>query len=185
MTPLIDAPNYYVTLCGRVFVKERKELLYNRHPKPYYRTYPEKELKQTVSSVGYKVVGITVSGKRHTCSVHRLVAQCFIPNPYKLPEVNHKDANKLNNKVSNLEWCNRKGNLDHAAKLGLKNIGSKVGTSKLDEEDVLMIMSLLEMGTSQTTIANIFNVSNHCIYRIAHGFNWGWLTGYGGRKVAT
>ncbi len=56
---------------------------------------------------GYTIVGyISKTTKRRTSkSVHRLVAENFIPNPKKLPQVNHKDENKLNNRVDNLEWC--------------------------------------------------------------------------------
>ena len=46
-------------------------------------------------------------------SLHRLVAQYFIPNPLNLPEVNHKDRNKHNNHVSNLEWCTHADNMTH------------------------------------------------------------------------
>lgn len=53
----------------------------------------------------YRKVGLRKDGCYKTISVHRLVALMFIPNPNNLPQVNHKDENKLNNKVDNLEWC--------------------------------------------------------------------------------
>lgn len=65
---------------------------------------------------GYKYVNI----KGKTYSVHRLVAECFIQNPNGLSFVNHKDGNKQNNVVSNLEWCNRSYNQQHAYINGLQ-----------------------------------------------------------------
>ena len=53
----------------------------------------------------YYSVDLCKNGKRKKIRIHRLVAETFIPNPKKLSQVNHKDENKLNNAVSNLEWC--------------------------------------------------------------------------------
>lgn len=58
----------------------------------------------------YGRVGLNKNGKTTRKYIHRLVAEAFIPNPYNLPEVNHKDENKKNNCVENLEWCSRKYN---------------------------------------------------------------------------
>lgn len=54
-------------------------------------------------------------------SLHRVVAIAFIPNPDNLPEVNHKDGNRYNNTVGNLEWCTHKENMSHAHAMGLVN----------------------------------------------------------------
>lgn len=65
-----------------------------------------KLLKSFVTNKGYEYVMLNdADRKQHLKTVHRLVAQAFIPNPYNLPIVNHKDENKLNNAASNLEWC--------------------------------------------------------------------------------
>ena len=63
-----------------------------------------------IDRYGYYVLCLADSGKRSYPTVHRLVAEAFIPNPDGLPQVNHKDENKLNNDVSNLEWCTNKYN---------------------------------------------------------------------------
>lgn len=63
---------------------------------------------------GYAVVNLRTPGSSRTRQVHRLVAEAFIPNPSNLPTVNHKDGNKLNNVVSNLEWASYSDNNVHA-----------------------------------------------------------------------
>lgn len=68
-----------------------------------------------VQNTGYK----TVSIKNKKVSLHRLVAEAFIPNPNNYPCVNHIDGNKLNNRVDNLEWCSYKHNYNEAIRIGL------------------------------------------------------------------
>lgn len=94
------------------------------------------ELTPHVGSTGYKYVTIrNHEGKaRKHLKVHILVAKAFIPNSSNLPEVNHKDGNKLNNAVSNLEWVTHHQNMTHAGETGLiskkpRTTGVKLGRS--------------------------------------------------------
>lgn len=68
---------------------------------------------------GYLVTDLYENGVRSTARVHRLVAAEFLPNPHNKPEVNHKDGNRHNNDVSNLEWVTKKENVQHAWASGL------------------------------------------------------------------
>lgn len=70
---------------------------------------------------GYKIVTLRKDKKNHTKTVHRLVAQAFLPNPNKLPCVNHKDENKQNNVIDNLEWCSYSYNLNYGSRTIRKN----------------------------------------------------------------
>ena len=77
----------------------------------------QKYLKGSYNKDGYHQVYLTAkNGKRKTESVHRLVALAFLSNPNNLPQVNHKDENKGNNCVDNLEWCNAKYNANHGTR---------------------------------------------------------------------
>ena len=73
-----------------------------------------KVLKTHAQNSGYLQITFTVKGKSKKYLVHRLVAEAFIPNHYGKPVVNHKDGNKLNNSVDNLEWCTHSENILHA-----------------------------------------------------------------------
>ena len=67
-------------------------------------------MKQRINTSGYLVLRLSKNGVVKNEFVHVIVAKAFIPNPHNLPQVNHKDENKLNNNVDNLEWCDNKYN---------------------------------------------------------------------------
>ena len=83
------------------------------------RIKTNKLLTPHLSINGYLRVTLYDNGKTKIMRVHQLVAQAFIPNPNDLVEVNHKDGNKLNNRVDNLEWCTHFDNAQHAIRNGL------------------------------------------------------------------
>lgn len=106
---------YQVSNLGRVRSKEHLV------PSSYgsTRMSPSKIRTNCFDGNYYHVI-LFKNGKRKVCLVHRLVAESFIPNQYNLPQVNHKDGNKLNNNVDNLEWCTAQENQLHAFAIGLK-----------------------------------------------------------------
>jgi hypothetical protein len=97
--------------------------------------------------------------------VHRFVAKAFIPNPKKLPEVNHIDGNKKNNSVLNLQWCTGKENLIHAIENKLNPI------QVLDKHQVLEIRELAGK-MSQKLLAEKFKVTQVTINRIINRKRW-------------
>ena len=108
--------------------------------------------------------------------VHRLVAQKFIPNPENKLQVNHKDGNKLNNCVDNLEWVTNQENREHAIENGLHLSGSKCPYAKLNENDVIYILNHLNLTNKE--LSKIFNVSPSCINDIRKGRSWKQLKRY-------
>ena len=113
--------------------------------------------------------------------VHRIVAKLFIPNPDNLPYINHKDGNKSNNCVDNLEWCTRSENEKHAWRIGLKNYetvgtkGEKHGMHKLTQEQVDYIRTVHKPFDSlygSKALAKQFNVSPQTITNVVHYANW-------------
>ena len=94
-------------------------------------------LKLTEDKDGYLQVGLWKRNKMKKVKVHRLVGKAFIPNPYKLPEINHINEVKNDNRVENLEWCTRKENINHGTRTeqvaktrGKSVIGVNLNTGK-------------------------------------------------------
>ncbi len=75
-----------------------------------------KVLKSYSKTHGYLYTALSLQGKKHYLRIHRLVAEAFIPNPLNLPEVNHLDEDKTNNRVDNLEWCTPHDNKLHGSR---------------------------------------------------------------------
>lgn len=108
-----------------------------------------------------------VRTSRGTQSTHRLVASAFLPNPDGYTEVNHKDCNKENNTVDNLEWVSPKQNMRHAV---LNN--RKVGGGKLSPFRVRLIRSGLRHGFTRKELASIFEVTAYTISEVGTRKTW-------------
>lgn len=112
-----DIPNYegYYQVSNYGRVKSLPRWIIYSDGRKYF--YDGVLLKQKHDHGGYCGVELTINSNLETFKVHRLVAQMFIPNPNNLPEVNHKDENKDNNCVDNLEWCDNYYNNHYGTRL--------------------------------------------------------------------
>jgi predicted XRE-type DNA-binding protein len=122
---------------------------------------------------GYLVVNL--GRKALTIRVHKLVALTFLLNEYNLPIINHKNGVKIDNKVSNLEWCSYSHNNKHACITGLHipPKGEEAYNHKLTNKKVICIKELLSnKSLSQRDIAWMYNVSQRLINKINKGLAW-------------
>lgn len=102
--------------------------------------------------------------------IHRLVAEKYIPNPENKPQVNHKDGNKLNNCVDNLEWVTNQENRNHAVDNDLQVTGEKCSWAKLTEENVKEIRA--NPGYENEYWARKFKVSRSTISDVVNYRTW-------------
>jgi len=132
-----------------------------------------KPLQQKYAKGYFRVTLQTEFGQR-SFGVHRLVAEAFHPNPNRLPQVNHKNGNKRDNRRENLEWVTASANLQHAYDtLGrIACRGEKHGRSKLSRNDVTRINHLLKTGETQESISRKFGVRQSAISKIKRGIRW-------------
>jgi hypothetical protein len=118
---------------------------------------------------GYLTVKIYAGGKYKTKKIHRLVAETFLKAKSGKNEVNHIDGDKKNNSVSNLEWCNRQENMEHAIRKGLVRKGEKCPNSKLTNNEANKIRLEYRMHLkTQKEIAKEHHISNGQISRIVN-----------------
>lgn len=124
-------------------------------------------------SVIYPRVSLKYKGKTKKFALHRLIAMVFIPNPYNLPHVNHKDGNRLNNHVDNLEWCTHEENIKHAMENGLNPKGERQGIAVATEEIVAEIRRLRrETSLTYPEIAKMFSLKESTVGAIGRYQNW-------------
>lgn len=103
--PVVGYEGYYeVDQFGRVFGLDRIVTVVDGK-RTYEKPLSGKQMKQSMHDKGYKTVSLTKDGKTKMMFVHRIVAEAFLPNPDNMPMVNHKDEDKTNNFIENLEWC--------------------------------------------------------------------------------
>lgn len=149
--------NYRISTLGRIYSKKTDSLM-----------------KPTKDNKGYLRITFYENGKNHTRKVHRLVAKAFIDNPRKLPEINHKDEDKHNNNVENLEWCTKRYNIlfgtalirTHKANINCVTTSVKVRCVETGE-----IFPSIREARRITGAANIFYC---CIgkRKMSNGFHW-------------
>lgn len=138
---------YKVSNIGRVYGVKRKHILKHN------------------SNHGYFLVCLCKCGAEKYFRIHRLVAEAFIPNPDKLPYVNHKDENKQNNAVDNLEWCTAQYNTEYSQAKPIMCIATGVKYKSVRE------------ASRQTGIA-IQSLINACQAGMrAGGYTWKYLGG--------
>ena len=148
---------YKISNCGNVF-----SCKYGRMLKPAERG-------------GYLRVTLTKDKKQNRCSIHRLVAENFLNNKGNKTQVNHKDGNKKNNHINNLEWVTNKENCNHAVKHDLfhKRKNKKILQFSLDGKFIKRWDALCdiqdELGLNKKTIWETLNDNRRTQ---SHGFRW-------------
>lgn len=158
----VGFPKYEVSNYGNVRHKEKKKIL-----------------NGGLTTKGYKQVCLRdENDKQKTPKVHVLVAKAFIPNPENKPMVNHKDSNRLNNHVDNLEWSTNGENQQHAFAVGFQdNKGEEHPSAVLTEEDVRYIYtSIITKKHTSAYFVRKYDVSKGTISSIKNKRNWTHVT---------
>lgn len=149
MKKTLTLEDYEITQEGQVINKHTKHIL---KPQPNGKGY----------------LRVSIGGKLQF--VHRLVASQYIPNPNNYEQVNHKDGNKTNNAVENLEWVSNQANRDHAVENKLHLQGEDCSWSKLDWEKVDFIRNHPEIPTQD--LSTLFKVSAGTIRDVRSHKTW-------------
>lgn len=161
-------PQYFVDETGRIASVSRKQW---------------KDLKQRVKGDGYCGVVLYQSGVRKDVFVHVLVAEAFLGSKPVGLEVNHKNGDKTDNRLSNLEYVTRSENIQHAYRTGLhpntaqavkisasrRNSGERNGKAKLTDSDAAEVLLWKDSKLSQQSVAKAFGVSQVTVGKIWNG----------------
>lgn len=124
---------------------------------------------------GYLHVGLYKDGKHYDKYIHRLVAEAFIPNPNNLQEVNHKDENKFNNHVDNLEWCTHEYNLNYGTAIERMTEKLSKPIVAIDSEGNVVheFLSAMEAGRNGFNFGHVSKCCRHIPNHNTHkGYQW-------------
>lgn len=164
-----DLNSYQVSDLGRIRTSGRVV----KYP-TYSKSTPAKVIQSANNGKGYRYVTIQIQRKRKNYYVHRLVCAAFHVNPSNLPEVNHKDGDKTNNKASNLEWSSLQSNRDHARENNLIPFGERSTFATLKEGQVVSILNEFKRNpkANKTHVAIQYGIADTTVHKIVYGKRW-------------
>lgn len=145
---------YQISNLGRV-----KSLNYNK-------TKQEKILKAGYSKEGYAFVNLCKKGKNLHITVHKLVATAFIENPNNYTEINHKDENRSNNNVKNLEWCSHLYNMNYGTGIERRSQKRKIPVNQYDK-----LNNFIKKWASAIDVQNSIGINQSAIIACCKGKN--------------
>ncbi len=147
-----------------------------------YMVYPngdiygkQSKIKYRKNSDGYLTGTFGRKGMRTRKTIHRIVAECFVPNPCNYPEVDHLDANRMKPCADNLEWVTHEENIKRAIGRGNykgRITGEKNPKAKLNEEMVLLIRQEYDSGITIRSIHRKYNIPESTVGNIVHRHTW-------------
>jgi hypothetical protein len=143
---------YLVNTSGEIKSLEKRWITGRGNGRPHVQA--EKCIKPFISKFGYLRVSLWKAGKPKKMHVHTVVAMTFIPNPDKKAQVNHKDGNKLNNSIENLEWNTPSENMQHAFDKGLHVINERTRKA----------VSARHKGGNNTNAKRVIDIVTGCQY---------------------
>ena len=158
---------YKVSNKGNVYSVGRRDLRGNRRR--------GRMLKPKYNGSGYLTVNMYKNGKPKTRTVHRLVAETFLPNPNDLPQVNHRDEDKDNNNVENLEWCDSKYNINYGTRT--ERLSKKVRAVNIKTDEVLEFNSTQDAGRKGYTQGAVAAACRGAYYARGHAYK-GYIWSY-------
>lgn len=146
-----------------------------RNGTPINQRVDAKILSLHTTKTGYHSVMLHKDGRTRRYLVHRLVAQAFIDNPNNSPEINHKDGNRKNNLVDNLEWCNRSENILHASRVlhTLTYHGKPVRCIETGEEFRSIREAAKKHGVADTNLGNAIRGKGQ---KRCAGYHWEYIS---------
>jgi hypothetical protein len=155
---ITNYPSYEIYSNGRVFSNKSNKFLVTSR-----------------GTYGYEIITLYGKNKQKTFRVHRLVGLAFLPKVKNKSEINHKDGNKLNNDVENLEWTSRSENVKHAYDTNLKKgmIQEKNGRAKLTIKKANKIREdYMSKKYTQTYLAKKYKLSQPLVGRVINNLIW-------------